>query len=84
MLKETKIDKEVIVENSDEFNEHNFSNALSYDITRLSFTATDKTEIGESSKINFSCRRFILCFDNLYKLTADELVERANLFEINI
>ncbi len=53
LLKEAKIDKEVIVEESDEFNEHNFSNALSYNITRFSFTATDKTEIGESSKINF-------------------------------
>ena len=25
-----------------------------------------------------------ILIDNLYKLTADELVERANLFEINI
>lgn len=53
LLKETKIDKEVIVEDSDEFNENDLSNERSYNITRLSFTATDKTEIGESSKINF-------------------------------
>ena len=53
LLKEAKIDKEVIVEDSDEFNENVFSNERSYNITRLNFTATDKTEIGESSKINF-------------------------------
>ena len=53
LLKEAKIDKEIIVEDSDEFNENDFSNEPSYNITRLSFTATDKTEIGELSKINF-------------------------------
>ena len=53
LLKEAKIDKDVIVEASDEFCEQDFSKESSYNITRLSFTASNKTEIGESSKINF-------------------------------
>lgn len=53
LLKEAKIDKDVIVEASDEFCEHDFSKESSYNITRLSFTASNKTEIGESSKIDF-------------------------------
>ena len=53
LLKEAKIDKELIIEDSDEFNEQDFSKELFYTITRLSFTASNKTEIGESSKINF-------------------------------
>lgn len=53
LLKEAKIDKDVIVEASDEFCEQDFSKESSYNITRLSFTASNKTEIGEASKINF-------------------------------
>lgn len=53
LLKEAKIDKELIIEDSDEFCEQDFSKESSYNITRLSFTASNKTEIGESSKINF-------------------------------
>ncbi len=53
LLKEAKIDKDVIVEASDEFCEQDFSKESSYNITRLSFTASNKTEIGESSKIDF-------------------------------
>ena len=53
LLKEAKINKDVIVEASDEFCEQDFSKESSYNITRLSFTASNKTEIGESSKINF-------------------------------
>lgn len=53
LLKEAKIDKELIIEDSDEFNEQDFSKERFYNITRLSFTASNKTEIGESSKINF-------------------------------
>lgn len=53
LLKEAKIDKEIIIEDSDEFNKNDFSNDPSYNISRLNFTASDKTEIGESSKINF-------------------------------
>lgn len=53
LLKEAKIDKELIIEDSDEFNEQDFSKESSYNITRLSFTASNKTEIGEASKINF-------------------------------
>lgn len=53
LLKEAKIDKDVIVEDSDEFCEQDFSKESSYNITRLSFTASNKTEIGESSKIDF-------------------------------
>ena len=53
LLKEAKIDKELIIEDSDEFNEQDFSKERFYTITRLSFTASNKTEIGESSKIDF-------------------------------
>lgn len=53
LLKEAKIDKELIIEDSDKFNEQDFSKERSYNITRLSFTASNKTEIGEASKINF-------------------------------
>lgn len=53
LLKEAKIDKELIIEDSDEFCEQDFSKESSYNITRLSFTASNKTEIGEASKINF-------------------------------
>lgn len=53
LLKEAKIDKELIIEDSDKFNEQDFSKERSYNITRLSFTASNKTEIGESSKIDF-------------------------------
>lgn len=53
LLKEAKIDKDVIVEASDEICEQDFSKESSYNITRLSFTASNKTEIGESSKIDF-------------------------------
>ena len=53
LLKEAKIDKAVIVEASDEICEQDFSKESSYNITRLSFTASNKTEIGESSKIDF-------------------------------
>lgn len=53
LLKDAKIDKDVIVEASDEFCEQDFSKESSYNITRLSFTASNKTEIGESSKIDF-------------------------------
>lgn len=53
LLKEAKIDKDVIVEASDEFCEQDFSKESSYNITRLSFTASNKTENGESSKIDF-------------------------------
>lgn len=53
LLKEAKIDKDIIVEDSDKFNEQDFSKERSYNITRLSFTASNKTEIGESSKIDF-------------------------------
>lgn len=53
LLKEAKIDKELIIEDSDKFCEQNFSKESSYNITRLSFTASNKTEIGESSKIDF-------------------------------
>lgn len=53
LLKEAKIDKELIIEDSDEFCEQDFSKESSYNITRLSFTASNKTEIGESSKIDF-------------------------------
>lgn len=53
LLKEAKIDKELIIEDSDKFCEQDFSKERFYNITRLSFTASNKTEIGESSKINF-------------------------------
>lgn len=53
LLKEAKIDKELIIEDSDKFCEQDFSKESSYNITRLSFTASNKTEIGESSKIDF-------------------------------
>lgn len=53
LLKEAKIDKDIIVEDSDKFCEQDFSKERSYNITRLSFTASNKTEIGESSKIDF-------------------------------
>ena len=53
LLKEAKIDKELIIEDSDEFCEQDFSKEHFYNITRLSFTASNKTEIGESSKIDF-------------------------------
>lgn len=53
LLKEAKIDKDIIVEASDKFCEQDFSKERSYNITRLSFTASNKTEIGESSKIDF-------------------------------
>ncbi len=53
LLKEAKIDKELIIEDSDKFCEQDFSKERFYNITRLNFTASNKTEIGESSKINF-------------------------------
>ena len=53
LIDEAKIDKELIIEDSDEFNEQDFSKERFYNITRLSFTASNKTEIGESSKIDF-------------------------------
>lgn len=53
LLKEARIDKELIIEDSDKFCEQDFSKESSYNITRLSFTASNKTEIGESSKIDF-------------------------------